>query len=377
MKNTMHKMKRILAALLAAACLPVAGLTASADVDWYWGNTTWDAVSNLEPFDNHGRFDNTFYDGTRESIKYHPTYFRERDTAVIVLEPCEKNIRIVLREETPYANPLIYQAVKKFQKTYQETHDGATIEDYNINSVGDLKTYELCFVEIPENADEIEAGILYELAKEHLITEFYGFGATARYATVYFGGGLLSRYRDSTSAINEEWFDDHTQPWIIEYEVDYDAVQAFLDENYPGYKVEQYESEPYEFYPDESETPVTQTDTLYRVVPSEELTPLEKMELDCVLFEHFHIVSPGTSPESPAEQTLGHNALENKRDVTLDLELDIMDVIAANKAILGSYTLCDTARKNADISGDGTPDETDSLAILKEVVGITEGFAEP
>ena len=53
-----------------------------------------------------------------------------------------------------------------------------------------------------------------------------------------------------------------------------------------------------------------------------------------------------------------------------------MDVIAANKAILGSYTLCDTARKNADISGDGTPDETDSLAILKEVVGITEGFVE-
>ena len=373
MKNTMHKMKKILAALLAAACLPVAGLTARADVDWYWGNTTWDAVSNLEPFDNHGAFDYTFYDGTRESVKYHPSYFRERDTAVIVLEPCEKNIRIVLREETPYAeaNPLIYQAVKKFQKTYQETHDGATIEDYNINSVDDLKTYELRFVEIPENADEIEAGILYELAKEHLITEFYGFGATARYTTVYYYG-LLSLYRDSATVINEEWFDDHTQPWTIEHEVDYDAVQAFLDENYPGYKVEEYLTGSYEA----EQYGYSENTKFHRVVPSEELTPLEKMELDCVLSEHFHIGSPGSILESPAEQTLGHNALENKGDVTLDLELDIMDVIAANKAILGSYSLCDTARKNADISGDGTPDETDSLAILKEVVGITEGFVE-
>ena len=62
--------------------------------------------------------------------------------------------------------------------------------------------------------------------------------------------------------------------------------------------------------------------------------------------------------------------------MTLDCELDIMDVIAANKYILGVDTLCDTAKKNADVSGDGTPDASDALAIMKEVVGVTTDFME-
>ena len=372
MKKTM---KRMLASLLAVACLPLTGVTANADVNYYWGTTTWDAVDEMVPFDNHGRFDYTFYDGTKESVEYHPTYLRE-NMDVVVLKPRKNCIRLVLREDTPYedASLLIEDTIKEFQQTYQEAHNGASIGDFTIlrNSFGDdLKTYDMCFSEVPENADEIEAGILYAFARLHLITEFYGFGATAKYQTgcTY---GLLELYPPTTHVINEEWFQDHTQPRTIEYEVDYDAVQAFLDENYPGYQVEEYLTGSFE----KEHWGYNENTVLHRIVPSEELSAVEKVELDCIIAEQFHIGADWYFEEGAAEETLGHNSLENKGDVTLDLELDIMDVIAANKGLLGSEALCDTARKNADISGDGTPDTTDSLAIMKEIVGITEDFQE-
>ena len=84
----------------------------------------------------------------------------------------------------------------------------------------------------------------------------------------------------------------------------------------------------------------------------------------------FHV-----DPSMP-EEGIGHNALEKTGDVTLDCEVDIMDVIALNKYILGASSLCDTAAKNADTNSNGTPDETDSLAILKEVVGLTTEFTD-
>ena len=64
----------------------------------------------------------------------------------------------------------------------------------------------------------------------------------------------------------------------------------------------------------------------------------------------------------------GHNAMERSGDANLDCEVDILDVIAANKHILGIGTLNKTGMKNADMNGNDTTDPDDSLAILKTVI---------
>ena len=62
--------------------------------------------------------------------------------------------------------------------------------------------------------------------------------------------------------------------------------------------------------------------------------------------------------------------MKHPGDANLDCEVDILDVIAANKNILGVGILDNTGLKNADMDGNGTADSADSLAILKAVLGI-------
>lgn len=57
-------------------------------------------------------------------------------------------------------------------------------------------------------------------------------------------------------------------------------------------------------------------------------------------------------------------------DVNTDGEVDILDVIAVNKYLLGSVDLSKQAQKNADVNNDNKIDPTDSLNILKRVVKI-------
>ena len=57
-------------------------------------------------------------------------------------------------------------------------------------------------------------------------------------------------------------------------------------------------------------------------------------------------------------------------DVNGDGTVDIMDVIALNKFLLGSSTLDTTAKTRADADRNGELDSTDSLNILKYVVEI-------
>lgn len=63
-------------------------------------------------------------------------------------------------------------------------------------------------------------------------------------------------------------------------------------------------------------------------------------------------------------------------DITEDDEVDIMDAIALNKYLLGSNKLSWYGSLTADVDKNTVLDSTDSLMILKEVVGITTDFVE-
>lgn len=74
--------------------------------------------------------------------------------------------------------------------------------------------------------------------------------------------------------------------------------------------------------------------------------------------------------ETDASETTGGDAVYG--DVNSDGEVDILDVIALNKFLLGSVSLSADAQKNADVDGNETIDSTDSLNILKKVVKIID-----
>ncbi len=61
-------------------------------------------------------------------------------------------------------------------------------------------------------------------------------------------------------------------------------------------------------------------------------------------------------------------------DVTLDEEVDILDVITINKAVLGKEILTAEQIKASDINKNDVPDSTDSLMLLKYIVGLLESL---
>ena len=57
-------------------------------------------------------------------------------------------------------------------------------------------------------------------------------------------------------------------------------------------------------------------------------------------------------------------------------EIDILDVITLNKAILGKETLSETQLKAIDFNGNGQPDSEETLKIMKYIVGLITSFTE-
>ena len=55
-------------------------------------------------------------------------------------------------------------------------------------------------------------------------------------------------------------------------------------------------------------------------------------------------------------------------------EIDILDVITINKAILGKENLSENGLKAIDFNGNGKPDSDEALTLLKYIVGIITDF---
>ncbi len=116
-------------------------------------------------------------------------------------------------------------------------------------------------------------------------------------------------------------------------------------------------TEPEAYDPTDITTP---TDT-----PSETTEPPTEIPVD-PSGEATEPTTGETKPTVPANYLAG--------DVNLDKTVDIMDVIALNKYLLGSITLDDEQQANADVQEDSKLDSTDSLTLLKFVVEIIDAL---
>ncbi len=80
---------------------------------------------------------------------------------------------------------------------------------------------------------------------------------------------------------------------------------------------------------------------------------------------------PTTQPTQPTTQPSGTH-VSKYGDANQDGSVDILDVIALNKALLAGVALSAQGAANADVDGDGTPTSADALLLLKYTIGLAE-----
>ena len=94
----------------------------------------------------------------------------------------------------------------------------------------------------------------------------------------------------------------------------------------------------------------------------------EENEIDTSLLM-FCALESGEEPETPIETLL-------EGDADGSGQIDILDAVTLNKAILGKETLSETQLKAIDFNGNGKPDSEESLMLMKYIVGLITSFTE-
>lgn len=94
-----------------------------------------------------------------------------------------------------------------------------------------------------------------------------------------------------------------------------------------------------------------------------------------VIFQEIYI-APNyiTGRYSSYELPQNSNTFIRKGDITNTDTVDILDVITLNKTILGKEKINCRSFLAADVNSDGTIDSTDSLNIMKYIVGLIDTF---
>ncbi|MCR5717976.1 MAG: endo-1,4-beta-xylanase [Oscillospiraceae bacterium] len=104
-------------------------------------------------------------------------------------------------------------------------------------------------------------------------------------------------------------------------------------------------------------------------------TLAELKEGDSVVIKAFQRAGNGVLYIVSVTKTSGGESSEGARkqgDVNGDSDVNILDVIAVNKFLVGAKTLDEAAMKAGDINASGEPDSEDSLAILKMALNIVK-----
>jgi len=91
----------------------------------------------------------------------------------------------------------------------------------------------------------------------------------------------------------------------------------------------------------------------------------------------YGALSDGSEPTTKPTETTSESDEILWGDADENGIVNILDVITLNKAIMGKETLTAGGKKNADVDQSGTPDATDSLNILKSIVGIIKASDFP
>lgn len=363
MKKTM---RMLMAALLAIACLPMTGVSAAEELKPYgnYGTIMTDSFGDYEKVDTKGMLGTVY-------VKYGTESYQDREGGTVQrnkvniysIHPREQHLRFRLRDglDAETARPKVLEITEKYYPGVTEAWNtefnsawvgqGIDKPDYQLSYAGFSQskdfglTFDLYDTQQSEDAAQKADGLRKDLAAAGLLSEFYSWGQTADYERIEDGAGVLCYPNCS---------DDYTK-------YDIESVNNYLTENHAGYTVEligeQMNADPNPYR------------SAFRIKTSDAITAKDEFMLAIELYEQLGLRAQYAVLETASGSMLsGSNAMECPGDTNLDCEVDILDVIAANKNILGVGTLDKTGVKNADMNGNGTTDPDDSLAILKTVI---------
>ena len=354
-------MKKLTAALLALACIPVSGITGSAAFDFtsMGDKIQWDTMEYLGEF--HLSEDSCTKIWLMEADNPDSDFF-------LLVTPRTHDMRFILRDDVDLDEGAkqVVEILDAYLPGLSENADTETRSAFLYAPDTDpmARTRQnvqaafawnralwgqecVLYMRKPSEDSTFEWDILFALARRHLISEFYGWGETADAGNWKFDG--LDKY-PTDSLSEQEW----------------GAVQNYLTELDPAFMIEQYEAAEKKLG-EKTEPELVQR---CRINGTDAMTKHEQIELAFDLWKEFGLEPCHVNVVSAGEPLTGHNALEQPGDTNLECEVDILDVIAANKHILGVGTLDKTGLKNADMDGNGTADSDDSLAILKAALDI-------
>lgn len=345
---------------------------------------------NYQVFTYHYSFDreDTFTDlDTGETITEMRHY---EGNPVYVVCPRENVLRIVLRKDIDHdeAEQKMFEILEKHYPgitEFSQTTSPETPKRYYAYQVQEGVTDLECYYDLVDNSKrfpteeaktagvpEIADGILHDLAKAGLISEFYTWGQTANYQEVWYTYPTAyyptsHKWNDSYTALEDVTYDwDAVDAWVQEHHPECRFVCAALEDTELAKKLGYYNYEQQKAYFDDR-------DEMYAVIPPEGTNFPEHFAIAAELYDEFGIICEWSCPESVAESPLiGQNALAIAGDVTLDCSIDVSDAVLLARFCTEDSTVVITeqGKQNADVNGSGNIALDDVTVILRKIAKL-------
>ena len=414
-------MKKMIAVLSAAAlcsaipAAPVSAAETTAVIPLYcWGTADGSEFQDMTELDDKGMFKWVGYGGVPgtprdyQVLTYHYSFDREDtftdlDTGetitemrhhegdpVYVICPRENVLRIVLRKDINHdeAEQKMFEILEKHYPgitEFSQTTSPEIPKRYYVYQVQEGVTDLECYYDLVDNSKwfpteeaktagvpEIADGILHDLAKAGLISEFYTWGQTANYQEIW------NTYPTAYYPTSQKWNSDYTALEDVTY--DWTAIEAWVQEHHP-------ECEFICVTPDDTETAklIGQYDSalnkvffndnieqMYAVIPPEGTAFSDHFAIAAELYEQFGIAAGWSCPESVNTPMIGQNALAVAGDINIDCSIDVADAVLLARfcAEDAAANITQTGLGNADYDGDGMTTILDVTAILRKIARL-------
>ncbi len=404
----MKKTWKRLTALLLAACAAASVPAASASALWYWGNASNDQFADMQQLDDKGMFvavprgegigtaDNyqvyTYHYSfdSEETVTYADTGETKTElhhyegNPIYVVCPRENSFRFVLKkdlDETEAETKMLeildqyYPEISTLYLNYKNGNNYYGVEmakgtTFPIIISGIFENYiEITDRSETAGSEEITSGIMRDLAKAGLISEFYTWGQTANYQQVTLPSRIASptayipSYQNRKSGDPTDW--TAIEAWVKEHHPECEFVCVTLEDTELAKKIGYYNEEKQKPY-------FGNDDYMYAVIPPEGTTFPEHFAIAAELYEQFGIKAEWLCPESASAPITGHNALAAAGDINLDSAIDVSDAVLLARFCAEDSEAVITAqgKQNADLDYDGSITGEDVITILKMIAKL-------
>lgn len=354
-----HKLLHLFAAMSGAVLLCTAASAPAAALDYLGTGHFSGDLPESELIDLKGTHLGLY-------AKDAPFIYRLMTDWYLLIKPHSSRLCFTIRPDLdkPTAAAQALSIIRKyFPDTVEGLADDASVCFYKQNYINrDFSVcYELLVSDEARCTAETAEGIKRDLAKAGLISEFFTWGKPAHYESIEYLSFNLDAYEEFDYATQTETLRDLT------------PVQAFLDQQHPGWRIETYDSTTCWFTEENvliDRIPYVRT----MLVHDGTYTDTELLTVQIDLYDAFPDASDigGAYPQfgwDAGELVIGENALAADMDVNLDCSVDVADAVLLARYINSDSeaTVCEQGIRNASADGSTQVTTDDITRILMKI----------